>query len=85
MKKIILTEINLGWSVALEDGELIYPTIDYPTKRLAIARILQLLDLGPVAPQTHPESVCIGEDILASVAEAEQTLLEHVEDEHHDG
>jgi hypothetical protein len=61
MKKIILEETGIAWSVSLEEGESIYPTTSYPTTRLAVARILQLLWLGPVAPQTHPESVCIGE------------------------
>lgn len=37
------------------------PYIKYPNARLAAARILQLLGVGPVAPQDHPESVCIGE------------------------
>lgn len=36
------------------------PYIKYPTSRLAAARVLQLLGLGPVAPQDHPEQVCIG-------------------------
>jgi hypothetical protein len=33
---------------------------DYPTLRKAVARLLQLLKVGPVAPQTWPEEVCIG-------------------------
>lgn len=34
--------------------------IKYPNARLAAARVLQLLGLGPVAPQDHPEEICIG-------------------------
>lgn len=36
------------------------PASDYPTLRKAAARLLQLLGVGAVAPQTWPESVCIG-------------------------
>lgn len=36
------------------------PTSSYPNKRLAASRLLQLLGIGPVAPQTHPETACIG-------------------------
>lgn len=36
------------------------PASDYPTRRKAAARLLQLLEVGAVAPQTWPESVCIG-------------------------
>lgn len=44
------------WS---EDG--VAPPSRHATKRLAAARILQLLGTGPVAPQTDPEEVCITE------------------------
>lgn len=36
------------------------PSVTYPNKREAAARVLQLLGIGPVAPQTWPETVCIG-------------------------
>lgn len=36
------------------------PTSSYPTLRKATARLLQLLRVGPVAPQTWPEEVQIG-------------------------
>lgn len=38
----------------------VFPMTDYPTLRKATARLLQLLGTGPVAPQTWPESICIG-------------------------
>lgn len=41
-----------------EDG--VAPSSDYPDKRKAAARLLQLLKTGPVAPQTWPEEVCVG-------------------------
>lgn len=36
------------------------PPHDYPTLRKAAARMLQLLEVGAVAPQTWPERTCIG-------------------------
>lgn len=57
--------------IAIEerDGEFIVhqhsedsvcPQVSYPTKRLAASRVLQLLHIGPVAPQDHPETMEIG-------------------------
>lgn len=42
-----------------EDGST-FPPCRYQSKRAAAARMLQLLGIGPVAPQTHPERACIG-------------------------
>lgn len=42
-----------------------WPSTRYSTKRAAASRLLQLLEIGPVAPQTHPERVGI------SIAEAQ--------------
>lgn len=36
------------------------PVSKYKTARLAVSRVAQLLKTGPIAPQTHPEKVCIG-------------------------
>jgi hypothetical protein len=59
--KLTIEEKCGEWLVGMEDGENIWPTTSYSTKRLAMARVLQLLDLGPVGPQMHPERICIGE------------------------
>jgi hypothetical protein len=63
MKQIILTEgLDGRYYVDMTDGESTYPKILYRTSRNAIARVMQLLDIKePVAPQDHPERVCIGE------------------------
>jgi len=42
------------------------PPSEYPTKRKAVARLLQLIRTGPVAPQTWPERACIGSVELKS-------------------
>lgn len=45
------------------DGEFgpgVGPPTSYPTLRKAAARLLQILHVGPVAPQMHPEEACIG-------------------------
>lgn len=36
------------------------PLSEYNTKRQAAARLLQMLECGPVAPQTWPEDICVG-------------------------
>ncbi len=36
------------------------PVTGYNTKRQAAARLLQLMETGPVAPQTWPESIEVG-------------------------
>ncbi len=41
-------------------GAGVGPPSSYPTLRKAAARLLQLLHIGPVAPQTWPERVCVG-------------------------
>lgn len=55
--KITIIEDDEAWHVSMVEGESIYPTTSYPTSRLAVARVLQLLDLGPVGPQDHPEDI----------------------------
>lgn len=42
------------------NGSGVGPPHEYPTLRKAAARLLQILGTGPVAPQTWPESACIG-------------------------
>lgn len=42
------------------NGAGVGPPSPYPTLRKAAARLMQLLHIGPVAPQTWPEEVCIG-------------------------
>lgn len=44
-----------------KNGAGVSPCSCYPTLRKAAARLMQLFATGPVAPQTWPESVCIGE------------------------
>lgn len=61
LRKIELTECGDNWAVAMSDRDAIYPTTSHKSKRLAVSRILQLLDIGPVAPQIHTEEICIGE------------------------
>lgn len=64
-KRYTIQETNRGFylSCADEAGN-VFPTTHHATERLLASRFLQLLGIGPVAPQIHPESVCIGEIIL---------------------
>lgn len=59
-KKWTIVETDNGWEVGCQTSDSVAPTTIYPTKRLAASRILQLLGIGPVAPQDHPEDICIG-------------------------
>jgi hypothetical protein len=56
----MIVETPEGYEVHQHSAASVWPPTTYPTKRLAAARLLQLLGIGPVAPQTHPESVCVG-------------------------
>ncbi len=50
-----------AWSGPTDQhGAGVAPPSSYPTLRKAAARLMQLLAVGPVAPQTWPEEVCIG-------------------------
>lgn len=57
----IVEEAGGTFSVVQHNGPGgVAPTSSYPSAKLAAARVLQLLSLGPVAPQAHPEKVCVG-------------------------
>ena len=55
----IIVERNGQFEVHNHTVDGVAPTTIYPTKRLAAARLLQLLGIGPVAPQDHPEEIGI--------------------------
>ena len=50
-----------SWSMHLSDGENIYPVTVKKNAREMIARLMQLIDVGPVAPQIGPERVELGQ------------------------
>ena len=58
---IIVEESDGSYSVHEHTWDGVAPPSSYPDKRKAAARLLQLLGIGPVAPQTWPEAVCVGE------------------------
>jgi hypothetical protein len=47
--------------VQADDSGNVWPTTEKATARQIVARLSQLLEIGPVAPQTTPEEVCIGQ------------------------
>jgi hypothetical protein len=55
-----IVETPAGFEVHEHSPTDVAPPSVYPTRRLAASRVLQLLGIGPVAPQSHPEEVCIG-------------------------
>lgn len=57
---ILVEEADGTYSVHQHDLTGVSPPSEYPDKRKAAARLLQLLGIGPVAPQHWPEEVCIG-------------------------
>jgi len=60
--ELAIKQSKRGWDVSqIGPGNNVWPTTSYPNSTLAAARVLQLLELSqPVAPQAHPEAVCIG-------------------------
>jgi hypothetical protein len=59
-KRWIILETAEGYEVHVHTVDGVAPPSSYPNKRLAVARLMQLLGTGPVRPQTHPEVACIG-------------------------
>lgn len=61
---IAIVETQNGYEIHQHTEDSVFPKSDYATKREAASRVLQLLGIGPVAPQTWPERACIGEVYL---------------------
>lgn len=59
MKKYILTEIDGKWTIEEMIIESVYPTTVKDSAREMIARLMQLVGIGPVAPQIEPENIKI--------------------------
>ena len=60
-KVLAIIEMPSGeFEVYNQTADGVAPPSDYPSMRKAVARLLQLAGTGAVAPQTWPESVCIG-------------------------
>lgn len=57
---VAIVEEDGEWVVHQFSATGVAPISAYPSKRLAAARVLQLMHIGPVAPQTHPETAAIG-------------------------
>jgi hypothetical protein len=62
MKLYTITQHDDGRFTLVESDDQgnVWPTTEKATARLIVARLSQLLAIGPVAPQTTPEEVCIG-------------------------
>jgi len=57
--KFEIVECREGWALTQTHGENVWPTTVKGTARELIARLMQLMKVGPVAPQTEPETVVI--------------------------
>ena len=57
---IIVEEGDGTYSIHEHMIDGVAPPITKPNKREVAARFLQVLGIGPVAPQDHPEDVCCG-------------------------
>jgi hypothetical protein len=55
-----IVEIDGRFEVHQHTPDGIAPPSTYNAGRQAVARVMQLMRTGPVAPQTWPEEVCIG-------------------------
>lgn len=63
MKKYVITQHDDGRFVLEESDDRgnVWPPTEKDSARQIVARLMQLLEIGPVAPQITPEKVCIGE------------------------
>ena len=68
-RTIMVVEIDGKFEVHDHSPTGIAPCSEYESKQKAAARVLQLLHIGPVAPQTWPEIACIG-NVTTGEAEA---------------
>lgn len=59
---------NGKFGVYWQSAESVGPVTEYNTKRQAAARLLQLLAVGPVAPQTWPEEIGVGHVSLSDLS-----------------
>ena len=60
MTKYTITETSDGFIIEEQCGENISPQTHKATAREVIARLMQIMNVGPVGPQIFPEEVCIG-------------------------
>ena len=58
---IIVDDEDGTFSIHEHTADSVCPPITKPNKRDAAARLLQCMELGPVAPQDYPERICVGE------------------------
>ncbi len=60
LRKYTITETSNGFVLNEQVGESVCPQTHKKTAREVIARLMQIMKVGPVAPQAFPEEVCIG-------------------------
>lgn len=62
MQRYTITQHDDGrFTLEQSDGRgNVWPPTEKRSARAIVARLSQLLEIGPVAPQTTPEEVCIG-------------------------
>lgn len=80
MKKVFKRQFVLAeyhdntWTIREFKNASIFPLITKTTAKEMVARLLQLLDLGPVAPQTEPERIelVIDETVVALSEQGEK-------------
>lgn len=77
MRRFVITEqLDGSWLlVESDDHGNVWPTTEKRSAREIVARLSQLLGIGPVAPQTHAEIVELGESDLADDAPPLESLL----------
>lgn len=56
---IIIEEDDGTYSIHVHSKNGVAPMVTKPNKRSVAARLLQLLQIGPVAPQDYPEEICV--------------------------
>lgn len=58
---IIVMELDGTYIIHQHTKDSVYCPTEKKTAREVASRLLQLLNVGPVAPQDWPEEICVGE------------------------
>lgn len=58
---IVVEEGDGTYTIHEHTKDSVYPPVTKKNLRETASRLLQLFNIGPVAPQDYPEQVCVGE------------------------
>jgi hypothetical protein len=57
--RFLIIDMGDHWTLREMTNDSVMPPCDKGTKREIASRLLQVMEIGPVAPQSFPEEICI--------------------------